>query len=198
MSTAPRPNATWADLARLPEGTRAEILDGQILFAPSPGPQHQGIGSRVLGFLGLPFDFDDNPGGWWILHDVDVELAPTTVLQPDVAGWRRTRVPDFPSERPIRILPDWVCEIVSPSSVRLDRLRKTAIYLEAGVPFFWIIDPEARLLEAFQALDGRWLRLGAWSEGDRARIPPFDAVELDVGRLFPPQPRGAAPPDSRD
>lgn len=189
MSKVPSPSARWADIAHLPEGSRAEILDGEILFAPSPAPGHQGIGSRVLGYLGRPFDFDEDPGGWWILHDVDVELAADRILQPDVVGWRRERLPAFPEERPIRVTPDWVCEIVSPSSVRIDRVRKTAIYLDSGVPFLWLISPVDRLLEAFEASDGRWLRLGAWAEGDRARIRPFDAIELDITRLFPPAPR---------
>ncbi len=185
--SAPAPRkATWADVAALPEGTRAEVLDGEVVVAPSPAPGHQLIAGALGFFVGGPFGFDDDPGGWWILQEVDVELAPHRVVQPDVAGWRRSRVPSFPAERPIRVVPDWVCEVLSPSSARTDRIRKAAMYLEAGVGFYWIVDPDERTLEAWEASGGRWVRLGAWEEGDRARVAPFEAVELDVGRLFPP------------
>lgn len=93
-SPAPR-LATWADIARYPEETRVEVLDGEVTFAPSRAPAHQGIGARILRRIGGPFDEDDAPGGWWILPEVDVELGPHRVLQPDVAGWRRERVPTF-------------------------------------------------------------------------------------------------------
>ena len=186
-SRAPR-LATWSDIAGYPEGTRVEVLDGEVAFAPSPAPAHQGIGARILRRIGGPFDEDDDPGGWWILPKVDVELGPHRVLQPDVAGWRRERVPTFPYEQPIRIVPDWVCEILSPANARRDRLQKAAIYLDSNVPFLWIIDPVERLLEAYRAQEHAWLRLGAWSDEDVARVAPFDAIELQVGRLFPPGP----------
>ena len=186
MSSPARRLATWADIAAFPEGTRAEILDGQVVVAPSPSPRHQGIGSRLLRRIGGPFDEDDTPGGWWILHEVDVELGPHRVVQPDVAGWRRTRVPGYPTEQPIRTVPDWICEILSPSNAGRDRIVKAAIYLDSGVPFLWFADPEERLLEAFEAREGAWVRLGAWGNGDVARIAPFEAVELEVSRLFPP------------
>lgn len=184
--------ATWRDIAHLPEGTRVEVLDGQIVFAPSPTPAHQRIGGGLSRRIGGPFDEDGDPGGWWILQEVDVELGRHRLVQPDVAGWRRERVPGFPSDRPIRIVPDWVCEILSPSNSSQDRVRKANLYLDAGVPYYWIADPMERVLEAFAAEGGRWVRLGAYTDGDRARIAPFEAVELDVGRLFPPLPASGA------
>ena len=188
MSRAAHHKATWEDLAGLPEGDRTEVVDGELWTAPSPLPRHGFIEGAVAGFVGMPFQYDPSgPGGWWIVPEIDVELTPHDVVRPDLSGWRRERMPRFPSERPVRVVPDWVCEIVSPSSARMDRLLKPSLYLRTGVPHFWLVDPDARILEAFEAKDGAWLRLGGWSDGDVARIAPFDAIELDVGRLFPPE-----------
>lgn len=116
---------------------------------------------------------------------MDVELGPHRVLQPDVAGWRRERVPTFPYEQPIRIVPDWVCEILSPANARRDRLQKAAIYLDSGVPFLWIIDPVERLLEAYRAQEHAWLRLGAWSDEDVARVAPLRCDRAPGGAALP-------------
>ncbi len=159
-----------------------------MVFVPTPAPAHQGIVARILRRIGGPFDEDDDSGGWWILPEVDVELGAHLVLQPDVAGWRRERVPAFPYERPIRIAPDRVCEILSPANARRDRLQKVPIYLASGVPFLWIIDTAAPLLEAYKAQEQAWPRLEAWLDEDVACVAPFYAVELQLGRLLPPRP----------
>jgi Uma2 family endonuclease len=187
MSRDAAKSATWADIAGFPEGTRVEVLGGQIISAPSPGPRHQRIASGLTRFIGGPFDIDDDPGGWWILPEIDVEISPHDVVQPDLAGWRRARVATFPEDRPIRIVPDWICEILSPSNKRYDIVTKANLYLRFELPFYWTVDPEERVLQAFRWSGGSWLVLGAWSDGHKARIPPFDAVELDVTRLFPPK-----------
>ena len=188
MSRAAHRRATWEDLASLPEGDRTEVVDGELWTAPSPLPRHGHIEGALSFSVGGPFQYDARgPGGWWIVPEVDVELTPHDVVRPDLSGWRRERMPRFPSERPVRTVPDWVCEIVSPSSARMDRLVKPSLYLRTGVPHLWLVDPDARILEAFEAKAGAWLRLGGWSDGDGARIAPFDAIELDVGRLFPPE-----------
>lgn len=187
MSQAARKLATWDDIAGFPEGTRVEIVHGEIISSPSPGPRHQRIASSLTRFIGGPFDIDEDPGGWWILPEIDVEFSLHDVVQPDIAGWRRARIPSFPDERPIRIVPDWICEILSPSNKRYDVVTKANLYLRFEVPFYWTVDPEERVLQALRFSAGSWVVLGAFSDGDKARIPPFDAVELDVGRLFPPK-----------
>ena len=96
-------------------------------------------------------------------------------------------MPRFPAERPVRVVPDWVSEIVSPSSAWTDRLVKPSLDFRTGVPHLWLVDADTRILEAFESRDGAWLRLGGWSDGDLGRIAPFDAIELDVGRLFSPE-----------
>jgi Uma2 family endonuclease len=188
MSRAAHRRATGEDLASLPEGDRTEVVDGELWAAPSPLPRRGHIEGALSFSVGGPFQYDPTgPGGWWIVPEVDVELTPHDVVRPDLSGWRRERMPRFPAERPVRVVPDWACEIVSPFSARMDRLVKPSLYLRTGVPHLWIVDPDARILEDFEARDGAWLRLGGWSDGDVARIAPFDAVEIDVGRLFPPE-----------
>ena len=109
-------------------------------------------------------------------------------MVPDLAGWRRQRLPELPDTRPIDVLPDWVCEVLSPSHPRLDRIVKADLYLRSGIPFYWILDVNGRTLEAFAHHESGWLRLGAWTDGDTPRVEPFAAIELDVGALFPPLP----------
>jgi Uma2 family endonuclease len=184
---APR-RVTWEDLLATPEdGLTYEILDGELEAQPRPLPRH----GRAQLFLGseLVGPFDDGrggPGGWWIVAETDVMLGPQDIVAPDLAGWRRERMPEFPETRPVTVVPDWLCEVLSPTSGSRDRVRKAALYLRSGVPYYWLVDPEARTLEAYAAREAAWMRLGAWSDGDRPRIPPFDAIEPEVGRLFPP------------
>ena len=184
--------ATYADLLSLPEGTRGEVLDGLVVIPPAPLPRHARA-QRTLGrFLGGPFDDDDGrggPGGWWILAEVDVRLSAHDVVRPDVVGWVRERLPNPWDERPIDVVPDWICEIASPSNVAQDRVRKRALYARTGVSYYWLVDPEARTLEALR-LDralGAWVEVGAYDDASIARIAPFEAVELEVNRLFPPE-----------
>lgn len=178
--------ATWADIAGLPEGTRVEILGGEVVVAPRPRARHGFIQARLGRFIDGPFGYDGDPGGWWFVVEPDVELGPHDVVEPDLAGWRRERVPVFPDDRPIRIAPDWICEILSPSNARTDLIVKADLYRRSGVPFYWIVNPEERLLQALSLLERGWLLLGTWGDGDSARIPPFEALELEVGRLLPP------------
>jgi Uma2 family endonuclease len=110
---------------------------------------------------------------------------------PDLSGWRRERLAD-PDERPFTVVPDWVCEIASPSTARDDRVLKRHLYAEHRVGFYWLVDPETRLLEALELREGRWVELGVFDETARVRIAPFDAVELSIARLFLAQ----RPPES--
>ncbi|MCS6796992.1 MAG: Uma2 family endonuclease [Myxococcota bacterium] len=188
MSTAPR-LATYDDLVALPEGERAEIVAGSLELAPAPLPRHARVQRALSRLIGGPFDDDDGrggPGGWWILLEVDVRLGPHDIVRPDLSGWRRQRLPEPWDLRPIDVVPDWVCEVVSPASARLDRVVKVRLYREAGVSAYWMVDPDARVLEALVREGSRWVEAGRYGDGDVARIAPFEAVELEVARLFPP------------
>jgi Uma2 family endonuclease len=124
------------------------------------------------------------PGGWWILIEPGVELPDTPEIAPDVAGWRRERLPELPGDESIRIVPDWICAILSPSTRRHNLLIKKPYYARLGVPYHWIIDPEARTLKAYRLERAHWMELGTWGDEREARIAPFDAVPLDVASLW--------------
>jgi Uma2 family endonuclease len=190
MASPGQKRATYADLAGLPEDARAEVLGGELTFAPAPLPRHAAVQRAAGRFLGGPFHDDDGrggPGGWWIFLEVDVALGTHDIVRPDVSGWRRERLPRPGLARPIAVAPDWVCEVLSPSSAARDRVTKRRLYAQADIPYYWLIDPESRVLEALALRDGAWVELGVYDESASARIAPFDAIELEVGRLFLPK-----------
>lgn len=188
MSETARRLATWDDLSRTPDDGRVyEILDGELEAAPRPAPAHNRAQALLSFEIAGPYDRGrGGPGGWWILIEPDVMLERHQSVVPDLAGWKRARLPDLAIERPITTVPDWICEVVSPADHGRDRVRKAGLYLRTGVPHYWILDPAERTLEAFEAQDGRWLRFGAWTDGNTPRVAPFDAIELDVAGLFLP------------
>jgi Uma2 family endonuclease len=181
--------ATFEDLLKLGEDVRAEVIAGELLASPAPLPRHSKAQGAIRRFIGGPYDDDDGhggPGGWWIFVEVDIRLTTHNIVRPDVAGWRRERLAQPGGVRPIEVIPDWICEIASPSTAARDRVTKRALYARHRVPHYWIVDPEARTLEAL-ILDGdHWTEAGAWDSSAVARIPPFTDVEIEVGRLFLP------------
>jgi Uma2 family endonuclease len=190
MAAPARRFATYADLLALPDDVRAEVLAGQVVTAPAPLPRHSKAQRAMGRFVGGPFDDDDGhggPGGWWIFVEVDVQLGTHDVVRPDLAGWRRVRLPRPGNQRPITTPPDWVCEILSKSTAARDRGIKRELYARSGIPHYWLIDVEARVLEAFELREGRWLLSGTYDDSALARIEPFAAIELPVGRLFLPR-----------
>jgi len=187
--------ATYDDLLALPEQMRAEIIAGELVMLPAQLPRHSKAVGALSRFVGGPYDDDDGfggPGGWWMLAGVDIELGHTPPLEyvrPDLSGWRRERLPNPADMRPIAVVPDWICEVLSPSNKAHDRVTKRRLYAQAGVAHYWILDPEERVLEALElrAAAGLWVELGAYDENSTARIAPFADVELAVGRLFLPR-----------
>lgn len=180
--------ATYDDLLALPEDVRAELVAGEIVASPAPRPRHSKPQGALRSFVGGPFDDDDGrggPGGWWIFVEVDVRFG-EHVLRPDLAGWRRERLVE-PDVRPIEVVPDWVCEITSESNAAHDRVTKRRIYAEHGLRHFWLVDPDARTLEALTLEGGRWVDAGSFDDTARARVAPFEAVELEISRIFLPK-----------
>lgn len=190
METARR-NATWDDLLKLPEDVKAELVDGEIVFHPSPLPDHQYI---IMGLERQLAPLTPRRGGvsrgrrWLILYDVDVRLDERMIVRPDLAGWHHERLPSPWGRRPQDVVPDWTLEVLSPSNARHDLVRKRALYARAGVRHYWLIDPTTQTLTALALQGERWAELGAWDETAVARIAPFEEVEIDVGALFPPPP----------
>jgi Uma2 family endonuclease len=182
--------ATYADLLALPEDVRGEVLAGEVVVSPAPLPRHSKVQRSIARFVGGPFDDDDGhggPGGWWIFVEVDVQLGAHDVVRPDLAGWRRERLPRPGHARPIDVAPDWICEVLSPATAVRDRVAKRALYGRAEVPWYWIVDPDTRVLEALRWQGHGWLEVGTYDETATAAIPPFDAVEIEIGRLFLPR-----------
>jgi Uma2 family endonuclease len=181
---APRP-ATYADIEGLPEHQLGEIVAGEMHVSPRPGPRHAAATTRLAQLVGDPFDRRvGGPGGWWILFEPELHLGRDVVV-PDLAGWRRERMPSLPESAWFEQVPDWVCEVVSPSTERLDRGHKLGVYAREGVAWVWLVNPLSRTLEVLRLEAGRYLIL-AVHEGDaEVAAPPFEAAPLALGSLWP-------------
>jgi len=176
--------ATYEDLLAVPEPLVAEILDGELHTSPRPSVPHSVATSSLGGELYGPFDRGrGGPGGWWILVEPEIHLGPDVIV-PDLAGWRRTRLPEMPRGPFLETAPDWVCETISPSTERIDRGRKLAIYARERVGHVWLLNPLAETLEVYRLEQGRWLLLTTFAGDVTARAEPFDAVELELWRLW--------------
>jgi Uma2 family endonuclease len=136
--------------------------------------------------IGGPFDRGKGgPGGWWILVEPEIHFVrDTEVCVPDLAGWRRTRMSGIPRDQRFEVVPDWVCEILSPSTESKDRQIKMPVYARYGVGFAWLIDPLKQCLEAFALEQGEWKPVGCWRGGEEAAVPPFESVPLALGGLW--------------
>lgn len=180
--------ANYNDLLALPEHVIGEIIDGELIVSPRPAPPHATASSAICGDLFGPHhrkgNGSDKPGGWWILFEPELHLG-RQVLVPDLAGWRRERMPAMPQTAWFETPPDWVCEVVSPGSVRRDRIKKTRIYAEFGVQWYWLVDPLQQIVEVLHRKDGQWIMVDNWGGDDaEAKIPPFDAVAMDLARWW--------------
>jgi Uma2 family endonuclease len=176
--------ATYGDLLRLPANLIGEIIHGVLVTQPRPAAPHA-IASSVLGAeLVPPFHRGKGgPGGWVLLDEPELHLH-GDVLVPDLAGWRRERMPEVPNAPAFELAPDWTCEVLSPSTAAVDRAEKMPIYARERVANLWLVDPVTRTLEAYRLEASRWLLLGTWRDDAKVRVEPFDAVELDLGGLW--------------
>ncbi len=146
---------------------------------------HALASSRLGGELGGPFDRGrDGPGGWWIIDEPELHLG-EDILVPDLAGWGRERMPEYPETAYVTLAPDWVCEVPSPSIRRLDLLEKRPAYAREGVGHLWLVDPADRTLEALELKAGQWVLIGMAKDDEPVCIPPFDAIAFSLGGLWP-------------
>lgn len=188
--------ATYEDVLNAPENKVAEILDGELVLSPRPAPRHAVVHSRLLGELAGPFDRGrGGPGGWWILTEPELHFGEQIVV-PDLAGWKRERLTTMPHTAYFTLAPDWVCEVLSPSTQKNDRSRKLRIYAEAGVAHAWLLDPIERTLEVLRLNDGAWTIVGVCVDSDVVRIHPFEAIQLELARLWPDAPPAEPAPTS--
>lgn len=187
MSAQPGERRTlYVQLEMLPEGLTGEILDGQLHTHPRPTWTHALAASRLGADLEAPYGRGrGGPGGWWILLEPEVHFVlDTEVVVPDWAGWRKERLPHPPDSHKIEAVPNWVCEILSPSTRSVDREIKMPLYARHGVEYAWLVDPKARTLETFLLQDGRWTAGATFSNDDLVAAPPFDAVTIRLGELW--------------
>ncbi len=183
---AAMPATLYEQLCDLPEHVTGEIIGGLLHAQPRPSGRH-GLAERALNVdLGGPYDFGRNgPGGWWVIPEPEVHFVrDTEVAVPDLAGWRRERMPKVPDDHRFEVVPDWVCEILSPATARRDRIVKLPFYARHGVAYAWLVDPEARTFEAFELRQGHWLLIASLQEDAAVRVAPFDAVEFSLGDLW--------------
>jgi Uma2 family endonuclease len=183
MAQSPR-RATYEDLLAVPEHLVAEIINGELVTSPRPAALHALAASSLGGELYGPFHRGrGGPGGWVILDEPELHLL-GHVLVPDVAGWRRERMPEVPNASAFELAPDWTCEVLSPSTAAIDRAEKVPIYAQAGVSHVWLVDPVLQTLEALRLESGAYRLLGTWRGDVKVRVEPFDAVELELTALW--------------
>jgi len=176
--------ATYADLLDVPDNRVGEIIDGELITQPRPAAPHARASSRLGAELGGPFDrAKGGPGGWIILDEPELHLH-GDALVPDLGGWRRERMPELPDVAAFELAPDWVCEVLSPSTQSHDRVKKMGVYAREGVGHVWLVDPLAQTLEVYAAANGAWLRSQIAQGAEKIRAAPFADLELELAALW--------------
>lgn len=186
-----RKYATYEDLLSCPDDVTAEIIMGQLYTHPRPSPKHS-MSQSALGIeLGAPFQKKSGggPGGWIFLDEPELWLSEGAgprgnYLVPDIAAWKRERFEHDESKNGITVPPDWVCEVLSPATMTHDRIKKMPVYASFGIPYLWLVDPNAKLLEAFVLKDGFWVLTNSYAHEDKVKAPPFEAWEFDLSNLW--------------
>jgi len=178
----------YQQLENLPELFIGELFDGQLHAHSRPAFPHGYVYSAVGGTLFNPFHNGiGGPGGWVIISEPEVHFTlDVDVTVPDLAGWRRERKLRFPTGHKIELVPDWICEILSPSTRSIDREIKMPLYARYGVSYLWLVEPVEHVVEAYRLESGEWVEIGCYTGMDQAAILPFEAVPLDLGRLWMP------------
>lgn len=185
MTEIARKQATYEDLYSIPENMTGEIIDGELFVTPRPSRKH-GLCATALGAaVTAPYQFGQGggPGGWVFIIEPEIGLG-QDILVPDLAGWKRELFPFQEQVNWISVAPNWVSEILSPSTSRSDKVKKMPIYARHGVEHIWLIDPVAMSVDAFRLESGRWFLLGSFAQDDKMRIEPFQEIEINLGDLW--------------
>jgi len=188
-----RGTATYEEFLKVPPEKVAEILDGELIVSPRPAPPHAsaafGLGVDLAVFDQQRRRSPDDPGGWCILPEPELHFARSgipEIVVPDLAGWLVERMPTLPGTAFFDLRPDWICEILSPSTAVIDHTRKRRIYAAAHVKHLWFLDPLAQILDVYRLEGERYALLASHAEAERVRAEPFEQVELDLTRWWPP------------
>ena len=191
--------ATYQDVLDAPPDKVAEVVDGTLYIFDRPAFLHAVASSVLGGIINPPFYHGrGGPGGWWIVNEPQIHLGENIVV-PDIAGWRRERMPVPPDVAYVTLVPDWVCEVLSPSTRKFDLGDKSAVYARAGVRYIWFVDPIARSLEAKVLRGGKWVAIATLHDDATVSPPPFEAISFSLGDLWlPPTVHKAVPGESTD
>ena len=195
-TAATRRRATYQDVLDALPNMVAEVVGGTLRTHPRPAALHARASSGIGAKIGGPFDYDrDGPGGWWIIDEPELHLG-DDILVPDLAGWRREGMPEYPDVAYFTLAPDWVCEVLSPSTRALDQGAKRAVYVREEVGYLWFVDPDVRTLEVFELSRRRWVRADALTGDAPVSLPPFEEISFSLGDLWPTSaPRRGSTPD---
>jgi len=184
MSEPAQRGATYDDLLAVPEHLVAELVGGSLYTHARPAPPHANAASVLGGDLNRSYQRGrGGPGGWWILDEPELHLG-DDVMVPDIAGWRRERLPALPAAAWFTLAPDWVCEVLSPSNGFHDRARKMPRYAAAGIARAWLADPLEQTVEVFENIDGSWMQRRVVGRDQTVSLPPFVEVRLSLGELW--------------
>lgn len=164
--------ATAADLDALPDNAVGEIIDGKLITSSLLAPRGANAKGAICADLRSSI-------GWWVLMKQELHLG-ADILVADIAGWTLERLPVLPDGPGVPVVPNWVCEVLSPATERLDRTRKRTLYGERGVDHLWLVDPVQRMVEVYRRQQARWLLVGVHGDDEKVRISPFDSIELDL------------------
>jgi Uma2 family endonuclease len=183
----------YEEYLRVPSHLRAEVINGTLNVLPRPAPRHANAASVLGGELNGMFQRGrGGPGGWWILFEPELQLDPKEPIAPDLVGWRVERMPELPETAYFTLAPDWVCEMLSRSTDKIDRQDKLPYYAAHGVRHVWLVDPIDKRLEVHTLDDAtkRWRAVRVYEGDTTVRAEPFDAVELELRGLWSPPHRG--------
>lgn len=184
MPLTHKKNVSYDDLYSIPVNMIGEIIDGELLTQPRPSFRHSNVTTVLTYTIGGPFQWGkDGPGGWIFLFEPEICLG-TDILVPDIAGWKKERLPKPPEKNFTTVRPDWVCEVMSAGTVRIDRIKKMPIYGRFGIPYIWLIDPLAKTLEVFRLDEGKWVLSSVHSDNDKIRAEPFQETEISLEHLW--------------
>ncbi len=184
MSGPLKSDDVYQQFLATPEYKVAEIIQGRLITHPRPGSPHAMAASALGAKLFEPFGLGERgPGGWVILDEPELHLA-HDILVPDLAGWRRERMPEMLEVAAFELAPDWICEVLSPSTAAVDRADKLPIYARQQVSYAWLVDPLAQTLEVLKLSSQQWQLLETYRNDAKVRAEPFDAIELELATLW--------------
>ena len=178
---------TYADIEALPPEIKGEIIEDMLYTQPRPRMRHSRAGLRLGGRISEAYDLEpENTSGWWIAMEPGIELPRSPEIAPDLAGWRRERLRPPPPREPIRVVPDWVCEVLSPSNRTYDREIKFPYYARLGVAHLWVIDTDTHTVEIKSLVDHQWTDTAVFADAEILSAEPFKELKIPLATLWLP------------